>query len=213
MALTTEVLPAGEAKSIEVAVKALRKGGVVVFPTDTVYGIGALGRSVQGVAKLFRAKGRPSGKAIPLLIGRPDDLSLVATAGEVARRLIVAFWPGGLTLVLPRTSWVPDIVTSGGATVAVRQPNHPVALNLIRAAEEPLAATSANVSGGPELVTIEEVVAQMFGLADVILDGGTCPGGIASTVVDVSSSTPRLLREGAISRARIEQVLGRPLSS
>jgi L-threonylcarbamoyladenylate synthase len=208
MSVSTKVLPANEAGAIEEAVRVLQQGGLVVFPTDTVYGIGALGHDAAAVGRLFEVKGRPTGKSIPLLIGRVEDLTLVAKeVPEAANQLIEAFWPGGLTLVVPRSDWVPDVVTSGGSTVAVRQPDHLGALELIRAAGEPLATTSANLSGEPSAVIVTEVVHQLFGRVDLILDGGRCPGGTPSTVVDLSGEKPRLLREGAISRAKIEAVV------
>ncbi len=177
----------------------LRAGELVAFPTDTVYGVGAIAWDRRAVAKLYTAKLRSPDKAIPLLLADVDDLDLVAAAvSPAARRLAQRFWPGPLTLVLPRAGAVPDEVTAGGATVAVRVPDHPMARALIRLAGAPLATTSANLSGQPSPVTAAEVAAQLAGRVALILDGGRCPGGVPSTLVDVTGETPRILRPGPL---------------
>jgi L-threonylcarbamoyladenylate synthase len=173
---------------------------LVVFPTDTVYGIGAHAMIANAVASLYVAKQRPIDKAIPLLVPSMDILpTVVASVPEAARLLAKHYWPGALTIVLRRTPSVPDAVTAGGETVAVRIPDHPVALALLEALAAPLAATSANMSGRPAPDTAEGARAQLDGRVDLILDGGRCPGGIASTVIDLTADPPVLLREGGIS--------------
>jgi L-threonylcarbamoyladenylate synthase len=183
----------------------LRAGELVAFPTDTVYGVGALVWDAGAVAKLYEVKLRPAGKAIPVLLADAADLALVT--GDVppaALRLAERFWPGPLTIVVPRAAALPDEVTAGGASVAVRVPDHDLARALIRAAGAPLAATSANLSGRPSPITAEEVVAQLGGRIPFVLDGGPCPGGVASTVIDLTGHTPAIVRPGPIT---LEEIL------
>lgn len=206
--MKTEVLQAVDKAAIERAAQILKKGGLVAFPTDTVYGVGAHGFSSEAIERLYIAKERPSEKAIPLLIAKREDLSLVSKdVPEIAWRLIERFWPGGLTLVLPKAPGLPDILCAGGDSVAVRMPDHPIALALIEAAGAPLAATSANISGHPSPVTAEEVQRELGGRIELILDGGRCPGGMPSTVLDLTTETPTILRLGPVSREEIEEML------
>jgi L-threonylcarbamoyladenylate synthase len=190
---------------IEQAAALLRAGELVAFPTDTVYGVGAVAWNREAVGKLYVAKLRALDKAIPILLADPADLAQVAHAvSPTVRRLAEHFWPGPLTLVVPRSAQVPDEVTSGGDSVAVRVPDHSLARALIRAAGAPLATTSANLSGGPSPVTAHEVSAQLAGRVAMILDGGRCPGGVACTVVDLTGPSPVVLRPGPIS---LEEIL------
>lgn len=183
----------------------LRAGELVAFPTDTVYGVGAVAWDAAAVAKLYVAKLRAADKAIPVLLADPVDLALVAVdLTAAAMRLAERFWPGPLTLVAPKAPAVPDEVTAGGQTVAVRIPDHDMARALIRLAGAPLATTSANLSGQPSPVTAQDVAAQLTGRVALILDGGPCPGGLPSTVVDVTGPAPRILRPGPIT---LEQIL------
>lgn len=196
--------PEDRVTDLDRAAALLRAGELVAFPTDTVYGAGAVAWDRQAVAKLYVAKLRALDKAIPLLLAAADDLDLVAVnVSPAARRLAQRFWPGPLTLVLPKARGVPDEVTAGGATVAVRVPDHSLALALIRLAGAPLATTSANLSGHPSPVTAEEVTEQLAGRIAMILDGGRCPGGVPSTLVDVTGETPHILRPGPLSLADI----------
>jgi L-threonylcarbamoyladenylate synthase len=169
-----------------------------------VYGIGAHAYLSAAVEQLYVAKGRPEVKAIPLLISSLAALPEVAAEiPDQAYTLAAHFWPGALTLVLRRTARVPDAVTSGGDTVAVRVPDHPVVQALIAALGAPLAATSANRSEQPAPATAGDVVAQLGGRINLILDGGTCPGGVASTVLDLTVSPARILRQGGIPAAEL----------
>jgi L-threonylcarbamoyladenylate synthase len=190
----------GEAvEQIAEAVYVLRGGGLVAFPTDTVYGVGTCAFDAQAVERLYAAKERPPGKAIAILLARSQDVDLVAQeVPPVGRRLAAQFWPGPLTLVLARRAALPDVLASGGATVAVRVPDHPLARALISALAAPLAATSANLSGQPDPVSADEVLAQLGGRIDLVLDGGPCPGGKPSTVIDLTVQPPALLRPGPI---------------
>jgi L-threonylcarbamoyladenylate synthase len=186
------------------AVTVLRAGGLIVFPTDTVYGVGALATNPDAVAALYVAKQRPGSKAIPLLVPTLEVLStVVAAVPAAARPLAERFWPGALTMVLRRAPSVPDVVTASGETVAVRIPDHPVALALLDALAAPLAATSANLSGERAPDTAEDALAQLDGRVDLVLDGGRCPGGVASTVIDMTSDPPVVLREGGIGAAAL----------
>lgn len=190
--------------AIAAAAALLRAGELVAFPTDTVYGVGAIAWDAAAVARLYTAKLRAADKAIPVLLADPADLALVAReVSPLAQALARRFWPGPLTLIVPRAAAVPDEVTAGGDTVAVRVPDHPLARALIRAAGAPLAATSANLSGAASPVTAEEVVAQLAGRVALILDGGRCPGGVPSTLVDITGERPVILRPGPISLEEI----------
>jgi len=192
-----QVLPANPENILQAA-QVLKNGGLVAFPTDTVYGIGAHAFRADAVERLYVVKGRPAEKAIPLLLARADDVSLVARQiPDAAHLLIERFWPGGLTLVLFKQPTVSAAV-SGGPGVAVRVPDHAVTRALIEALGAPLAATSANLSGQPELLDAPAVQERLGDSLDLILDGGRAPGGVPSTVVDLTTHPPRLLRRGAI---------------
>ena len=187
-----------EPEAIQRAVAMLHRGGVVAFPTDTVYGLGAHSGMARAIEKLFQIKERERLKAIPLLIARAEDLATVAArVPDIAWRLAKRFWPGPVTLVVPKGPTVLDVLTGGSTSVAVRVPAHQVALQLIAALGTPLAATSANLSGQPEAVTAEEVCEVLGGRVPLLLDGGRCPGGVASTVVDVTVHPPCIRRRGA----------------
>jgi len=204
--IETRVLPITE-ESIAEAVRILSAGGLVAFPTDTVYGVGAHAFQPQAVEKIYAAKIRPRDKAIPLLLAKPDDLSLVAESFlPTVWPLVERFWPGGLTLVLRKRAIVSAAV-SPGPTVAVRVPDHPVTQALIAALGTPLAATSANLAGDPSPVTAQEVVGELAGRIELILDGGPCPGGIPSTVLNLTTDPPTILRSGAIGEEDIRDTL------
>lgn len=193
------VLPATAPDAVARAVALLRQGQVIAHPTDTVYGLAAHGLLPQAVARLYQVKQRPDHLAIPLLLADAADLDLVCIdVPPVARELAARFWPGGLSLVLPRAPRVPDAVTAGGPTVAVRLPDHALVRQLCRALGAPLAATSANLHGQPPPVTAAGVAAMLVGRLPLILDGGPAPGGIPSTVLDLTTSPPVIVRPGPI---------------
>lgn len=190
------------------AVALLRQGALVAFPTDTVYGVAALVWDVTAVGRLYTVKQRPADKAIPVLLADLADLAQVSRGlPSAAWRLAERFWPGPLTLVVPRAERIPDVVTAGGDSVAVRIPDHALARDLIRRSGAPLATTSANLAGAADCVTADQVAAQLGDRVALILDGGRCPGGVPSTVVDLTGAEPVVLREGPISAAHIAQVL------
>ena len=196
-------------ENIEVAADALRRGEIVGMPTETVYGLAASLWNAEALQKTFAAKGRPADNPLIVHIAHLEQLEEVAAAwSDDARRLAERFWPGPLTLVLPKRSEVPDAATGGLGTVAVRVPAHPVALRLIDAAGTPLTAPSANPFMGLSPTRAEHV--RLPGV-EIVLDGGPCAVGIESTVVGLDGETPRLLRPGGVPRAQIEAALGREL--
>ncbi len=192
------------------AADVIRAGGLVAFPTETVYGLGANGLDADAVARIFEAKGRPATNPVILHVWAASEvLNVAANWPETAGKLAARFWPGPLTLVVPKADRVPAIVTAGGPTVAVRCPNHPVALALIRAAGVPVAAPSANRSTELSPTRAEHVLKSLNGRIDLLLDGGPCSGGIESTVVDATGEFPRVLRPGLITVPMLESVCGR----
>ena len=204
--MKTELISGEHPVMLDHTIDVLRNGGLIAFPTDTVYGLAALPFKTEYVERLFAAKGRNSSKAIAILIGRPDDLPLVTRAiGPKAAKLVKHLWPGPLTLVVPKNPRLPTII-SPNDTVGVRMPDHALALSLLRAAG-PLAVTSANRSGMPNTNTADEVMAQLSGRIHLILDGGRVPGGVPSTVIDCSGPDPVILREGPITMEMMQQVL------
>lgn len=190
------------------AAEVLRGGGLVSFPTETVYGLGANALDPEAVARIFVAKGRPSNNPLIVHVTTLEEAHELVAAWPDEADLLARFWPGPLTLVLPRSPMVPDIITAGGPTVAVRIPATPLARELIRAAGVPLAAPSANRSGNVSPTRAEHVLAELDGRIDLILDGGPTTGGIESTVVAVSRGSVRLLRPGLVSLAEMEALVG-----
>lgn len=192
-------LPASDPATIERAVQVLRSGGLVAYPTDTVYGLAALPTDDEAVRMLYEAKNRPLGQPVPLLLSSVAGLGLVAAGiSSSAHLLIDAFWPGGLTVVLGKAQNYHSLAVH--STVAVRVPDHPVPRELARLLGGPITGTSANASGGPEPLTADDVRAQLGELVGLIIDGGRCPGGTPSTLVDCTAEPPRVLRKGAVSR-------------
>ncbi|HWI52158.1 MAG TPA: L-threonylcarbamoyladenylate synthase [Symbiobacteriaceae bacterium] len=198
-----------EAAPIAEAAAAIRSGGLVAFPTETVYGLGADAANAAAVARIFVAKGRPSDN--PLIVHVSDRDMLADVVKEIppkAEKLIERFWPGPLTLVLPKLPGIPDSVTCNLPTVGVRMPHHPVALALIRAAGVPIAAPSANRSGRPSPTAAEHVVEDLTGRIDVILDGGETGVGVESTVIDMTVDPPVLLRPGGVTVEQLIKEIG-----
>ena len=205
----TELCQADDA-SIRRAAALLRAGELVAFPTETVYGLGADALNGEAAARIFAAKGRPADNPLIAHIAGESGLAGLI-AGEpctCARKLMRAFWPGPMTLIFPKSPRVPREVTAGLDTVAVRMPSHPVARALIRAAQTPIAAPSANRSGRPSPTTAAHVLEDMEGRIPLILDGGPCEVGLESTVVDVTGARPRILRPGGVTLEMLEGVVG-----
>ena len=196
-------------EQIDKGISILKQGGVVAYPTDTVYGLGACGGIPEAIERVYDIKERPRNMPLPLLLADVSQLTKVAEpVSPSAWSLIHSFLPGALTLVLPKSKSVPDIITAGGTTVAVRIPAHPVPITLIEGLGIPIVGTSANLSGQPSPLTAEEVYSQLGNKIDLIIDGGWCLGGRESTIIDMTGQTPVLLREGAISREELEKVCG-----
>ncbi|MCH8196429.1 MAG: threonylcarbamoyl-AMP synthase [Chloroflexi bacterium] len=190
------------------ALATLRGGGLVAYPTDTVYGLGANALDTRAVQRIFEAKGRPTTQPLPLLVADLPMLKQTAVlVSPTAETLAQRFLPGPLTLVLHKSSWVPSAVTGGGPTVAVRIPGHEIPRALSAGLDAPLVGTSANPSGAPSVTSAEEVRRQLGGLVDYVMDG-ECSGGRESTVLDLTRDPPVILRQGAIARREIERVLG-----
>jgi L-threonylcarbamoyladenylate synthase len=195
------------------AAELLQRGGLVAFPTETVYGLGAAALSEEAVARIFAVKGRPAGNPLIVHVHEPAAARDLAGAWPpIAEEAAARFWPGPLTLVVRRSSRLPAVVVAGGETVGLRMPAHPVALGLLRAAAIPVAAPSANRSTRISPTTAEHVLAQLAGRIDAVLDGGPTPGGIESTVLDVTVTPATILRPGPLSARELEQALGVPIA-
>lgn len=196
-------------KMVEKAGEILKQGGLVAFPTETVYGLGGDALDEQAAAKIYAAKGRPADNPLIVHIAEFDALEKIAAEiPDSARKLAKAFWPGPLTMIFPKKEVVPDGTTGGLSTVAVRMPNHELALAMIRAAGGYVAAPSANLSGRPSPTCAEHVVEDLNGKIDMILDGGEVSIGLESTIVDLTSDTPVILRPGFVNQEMLEYVLG-----
>ncbi|MEQ1795001.1 MAG: L-threonylcarbamoyladenylate synthase [Nitrospira sp.] len=204
-----KILPASNPESIRLAAGVIRNGGLVAFPTETVYGLGCNALNPEAVARVFEAKQRPHFD--PLIVHIADRAALESLAPSVSardHRLMDVFWPGPLTLVLPKRAAVPDLVTAGLPTVAIRMPAHPVAQALIREAGVPIAAPSANPFGFVSPTCAQHVVDGLVDRVDMILDGGPCLLGMESTVVSMTGTWPELLRPGNVTLAALRKVIG-----
>lgn len=202
-----ESLENNEEKLIEAA-KILQEGGLVAFPTETVYGLGADGLNSEAAAKIYSAKGRPSDNPLILHIADMDMISKLAkNISEDAMKVMNAFWPGPLTVILNKTDIVPYGTTGGLDTVAIRMPSHPVARELIRIADVAVAAPSANTSGRPSPTTAQHVIQDLDGKIDMVVDGGKVGIGIESTIVDMTGENPMILRPGYITKPMLEEVV------
>ncbi len=184
---------------LEQAVRRLKDGGVVAMPTDTLYGLAADVFNPAALDRIFAVKGRSDDLALPVLVNGWEQVLMVAKdIPPQAKNLADRFWPGALTLVASKSAGIPDRLTAGGPTVAVRMPRHPVPIELINGLGGPITGTSANLSGGSNPSTLAELTSQMGELVDLIIKSGPAPEGIPSTIVDITSERPKLLREGAI---------------
>lgn len=192
-------------EQIDEGIQILKQGGVIAFPTDTVYGLGADAFNPDAAGRIYEIKKRPTHLPLPLLIDDVEQLAVLAAKplSEIALFLVRRFWPGGLTLVLPKAANLPGYL--GNTNIAVRVPDHPVCLALIQAINNPLIGTSANISGTPGVVTAGEVREQLGNEVDFIIDGGRCPGGGESTVVDVTGGEAVILRHGIIPEDEINR--------
>ncbi|MCR5833880.1 MAG: threonylcarbamoyl-AMP synthase [Selenomonadaceae bacterium] len=204
--MRTEILSPTE-ENILRAAKLIKSGEIVAFPTETVYGLGADGLNVEACRKIFEAKGRPSDKPLSLHVASMEQVEQVAKISSAAEKLFAAFCPGGLTIILPKTKIVPDFVTGGKSSVGIRFPANDIALRFIKSSGCPIAAPSANLSGAQPPKTAQEVAQNLSGKVEIILDGGSCDIGISSTIIDMTTSEPKILRQGAIPFEKILSVL------
>ncbi|MGC8816481.1 MAG: L-threonylcarbamoyladenylate synthase [Candidatus Hadarchaeum sp.] len=209
--LVLEINPESpDLEKIRFAARVIREGGLVAFPTETVYGLGANALDEAAVQRIFQVKNRPMDNPLIVHIADRDDVHLLAeTVPAQAERLIETFWPGPLTLLLPKSELVPAVTTAGLATVAVRMPSHPIAQSLIREADVPVAAPSANLAGRPSPTSARHVWEDLSGKIEILIDGGEVGYGVESTVLDVTSDPPVLLRPGPITVTELRRVLGR----
>ncbi|MHB0858455.1 MAG: L-threonylcarbamoyladenylate synthase [Anaerolineae bacterium] len=204
----TLTLSAHDEQALRMALQTLRRGELVVFRTDTVYGVGCDVWREEAIERLYRAKERPKHLAIPVLVSSWEGLLRVSQGLPGAfERLVDAFWPGALTLVVRRSESLPDNLTAGEDTVAVRMPNDALALELIERMGGALAVTSANLSGRPSPVTADDALNNLGGRVPLVLDGGPCPGGVASSIVSLVAEPPILLRQGGLSLEALRRVL------
>ena len=203
---TRVLAPDGEA--LQLAARLFQEGELVAFPTETVYGLGANALDAEAVLRIFQAKGRPADNPLIVHIWSEDQLGPLCEVTEAARRLMAAYWPGPLTLLLPKKAAVPDTVTAGLPSVGVRMPSHPVAREMLRVCGLPIAAPSANLSTRPSPTTAAHVYEDMNGRIPLILDGGACEVGVESTVLDMTGDIPTVLRPGAITPEMIAKVAG-----
>ncbi len=207
--MQTKLLNAKDKEAIQTAARFLKDGGLVGMPTETVYGLAANALNGAAVARIFAAKGRPMDNPLIVHISEFDQLyPLVKQVPEAAKKLAEKFWPGPLTIILPKADIIPDEVSAGLDTVAVRFPSHPVARALISAAGLPLAAPSANLSGRPSPTTAQHVMNDLSGKIEAVLDGGACGVGVESTVISLAVNPPCLLRPGGITLEQLRGVLG-----
>lgn len=198
-----------EKESLIKAAEILKNGGLVAFPTETVYGLGGDGLNPEAAEKIYNAKGRPADNPLIIHIGDKKDLDkLTKEIPEMGRKLVEAFWPGPLTLIFYKSEIIPYSTTGGLETVAIRMPNHPIALELLKESGVKIAAPSANTSGKPSPTKASHVIEDLAGKIDMIIDGGEVEIGLESTIVDVTGDNPVILRPGFITKEMLEQVVG-----
>jgi len=207
--MITQLVRAESSEAVDRALKIFERGGLVAFPTDTVYGLGASAFDDEAIRSIYLAKDRPPEKAIPVLLADPADMDLVGmNIPDIAYKVAGRFWPGPLTCIIPKKSTLPESI-SATSTIGVRVPNHVFARALLRAAG-PMAVTSANISGQESPISAKEVFDQLHGRIPLIVDGGITPGGMPSTVVDCTSDELKILREGPVSLKEIREKLSSP---
>lgn len=204
--MQTKILQPTE-ENLFLAAEFIKRGELVAFPTETVYGLGADGLNVEACRKIFAAKGRPSDKPLSLHVSSLEMVERVAKISAAAEKLFAAFCPGALTIILPKNKIVSDFVTGGRSSVGIRFPANDVALSLIKFSGVPIAAPSANLSGKNPPKTAQEVFDNLSGRVEIILDGGQCAFGISSTIIDLTTDEPKILRHGAIPAEKILEVL------
>ena len=196
---------------LDEALRLLRQGELVCYPTDTVYGIGAAAGDDAAVRRLFAVKGRPLDKPLPLLIADAGDATWIADVTPLARTLMGRFWPGGLTIVMRKAERFHSVALAGQETVALRVPDHPLVREIIRLLGEPITGTSANRAGARPPVSAAEVAFQLGDMVSLVINGGPCPRRLESTVIDITQDPPRILRDGVVRREELEEEMERQL--
>lgn len=203
------IVPESDGASVDEAVRVLRDGGLVCYPTDTVYGIGAAAGDDAAVRRLFAVKGRPLDKPLPLLLADVSDAARVAEVTPLAKALAGRFWPGALTIVMRKAVSYRSLALAGGDTVALRVPDHGLVRRIVRGLGEPITGTSANRTGTRAPISAAEVAFQVGEMVELIIDGGQSRTRLESTVIDITHDEPEIVREGAVSRGEVEEALGR----
>jgi L-threonylcarbamoyladenylate synthase len=199
-----------EPSLIEKATGIMKRGGVIAYPTETFYGLGADATNERAIEKIYTIKGRADKKPISIIIGSAQDVDIFAVnISEGSRKLMERFWPGGMTLVFEASPTIPEILTAETGTIGIRYSSHAIAADLARNLAGALTATSANISGKKECTSADDVIETLGDRIDALVDGGITPGGSGSTIVDVSMEPPRILREGIIPSALIDQIIRR----
>ena len=206
---TSHRAPTGLRTQVETAVRLLANGGVVAVPTDTLYGLAACARDEDALGRVYQIKGRPASMALPVLLAEPDEMAeYAAEIPAITWRLVDSFFPGPLTLVFKSAGVLPGLVTGGKETIALRVPDHWAPRAIVRQLGAPITGTSANRSGSTGLTTAQAVNEHLGQDIDYIVDDGECPGGVQSTVVDLTTGSPVILREGAVPLRAIEEACG-----
>ncbi len=203
------IVPESDGASGDEAVRVLRDGGLVCYPTDTVYGIGAAAGDDAAVRRLFAVKGRSPDKPLPLLLADVSDAARVAEVTPLAKALATRFWPGALTIVMRKAVSYRSLALAGGDTVALRVPDHELVRRIVRTLGEPITGTSANRAGTRAPISAAEVAFQMGEMVELIIDGGQSRTRLESTVIDITRDKPEIVREGAVSRGEVEEALSR----
>ena len=205
------ILPADDPECAAYAARLLQQGEIICYPTDTVYGIGAAATNDAAVRRLYAVKGRPLSKPLPLLIRDSASASFVAEVTPLAHTLMTRFWPGALTIIMRKLPDFRSLALAGQDTVALRVPDHDLVRDIVRLLGEPITGSSANRSGARSPVSASEAALQLGEMVALVIDGGRSPGGVESTVVDITD-TPAIVREGAITRVEIEQAIGKSVA-
>lgn len=208
-----KVVAGTDREAVEEAVRVLRQGGLVCYPTDTVYGIGAAAGDDAAVRRLFAVKGRPPDKAMPLLLAEASDAARVAEVTALAKRLAARFWPGALTIVMRKVASYRSLALAGADTAALRVPDHDLVRAIVRTLGGPVTGTSANRAGAPAPLSAAEVAFQVGEMVDLIIDGGRSRSRLGSTVIDISRGDPEIVREGVVSKEEVEEALGQAVRS
>ena len=203
----TEVISSNNPEAAKKAALVLNKGGVIIYPTETLYGIGALATNSDAVERIFEAKGRPHGKPIPVLVKNIEMLEKIAVGSALANSLSEEYWPGKLTMILEQSADLPELITCGSGKIALRISSHPFLLGLFDLISEPLTSTSANISDGPNLSDPKDLFETFVGKVDLIVDSGKIPASKGSTIIDLTLDPPQILRDGDVDSKTLKEFI------